>query len=212
MYDQKDQSYFALARRDVVPMVPHCKKLLDVGCGTGATAYVLKSSGVAEQVYGVELFEDAAREARTVLDDVICADISSTDLAFEEKSFDVILCLDVLEHLVDPWSVLTKLKQYLRDDGVLITSIPTIAYAPVILNLLRKRFVYEQSGVMDKTHLRWFTLSSMKEMFASSGFSVERCEPNRASGWKMALFTLLTLGLGWFYSIVQYRFILRKSS
>ena len=210
MYDEKDQAYFAIARRDVLPMVPHCARLLDVGCGTGATSRMLKSEGRCKEAFGIELFDAAAAEAGKHLDQVICADIATTEIPFANQFFDVILCLDVLEHLADPWSALAKLKRVLRDDGCLIASIPNIAYAPVLLKILFNRFEYADSGVLDKTHLRFFTLHTMKNLFADCGFVIEEVQPNRAGGWKIYLMCVLTLGLGCFYSVVQYKIKVRK--
>jgi 2-polyprenyl-3-methyl-5-hydroxy-6-metoxy-1,4-benzoquinol methylase len=207
MYEQKDQEYFNLARTDVLPMVPVCQRLLDVGCGSGATSAMIKQQGICSEAVGIELFEDAATVARTRLDRVITGDISTMDLPFEDHSFDVILCLDVLEHTVDPWSVLRKLRRLIKPGGVLIASIPNIAFAPVILKILCNRFAYEDSGVLDRTHLRFFTLHTIRELFEQSGYTIQRIERNRARGWKILLFTLCTAGLGWLYSTVQFRIV-----
>jgi 2-polyprenyl-3-methyl-5-hydroxy-6-metoxy-1,4-benzoquinol methylase len=193
-------------------MVPRCKRLLDVGCGTGATSALLKHHGVCDEAHGIEFFTDAAKVAESRLDSVLQGDIISLELPYADAYFDVILCLDVLEHTADPWSVLKKLRRVLHPDGVLVASIPNIAFAPVLLKILFDRFEYEESGVLDRTHLRFFTLHTIRNMFESCGYEIHLVERNRASGWKMILFRILTLGLGEFYSTVQYRIVARAKA
>ena len=209
MYEQKDQSYFKLVRSDVVPMIPICNKLLDVGCGSGATSRLLKERGTCKEAHGIELFPEAANEAKKYLDAVHCLSIENSELPYSDNFFDVILCLDVLEHCADPWNVLRNLKRVLNKNGVLIASIPNISYTVVLLKILFNRFEYEDSGVLDRTHLRFFTLYTMKKMFEDSGYEIVRVEKNRAHGWKMYALSVLTLGIAWYYNVVQYKLIVK---
>ncbi len=96
----------------------------------------------------------------------------------EDVKVDCIVFNDVLEHTVDPWSVLRETKRHLNVGGCVVASIPNVRYLPVLIDLIfRSRWEYVDEGVLDRTHLRFFTRSTIEEMFASSGLKIARLEP-----------------------------------
>lgn len=193
------QQYHDLVRRDVVPHVPHRGGvLLDVGGGIGATATRLKDLGAAARVGVVDQL--AMTDEPLPVDFRYAGDLSDPTLipraAAEQGPFDTILALDVLEHLVDPWSVVAQLHQALKPDGQLIASIPNVRNYQVVLPLvLRNRWTLKDSGLLDRTHLRWFVRQSAIELMTSSGLALEDVTPSPSGAGRIRLFRGLTLGL-----------------
>lgn len=177
IYSTKNHAYFANARDDVLAFVPAgVRRILEIGCGTGEFGAALKRRGDVE-IVGVELVEASAALARRHLDQVITADIQCQDIELPAQSFDCLVCNDVLEHLVDPWSVLARLRHFLEPDGWLVTSIPNVRYHKVVRRLLWPgEWRYEDKGVLDRTHLRFFTRASARALVEGAGFAVAREE------------------------------------
>lgn len=177
-YHDKQDSYYAHARREVLPLIPaDTKHLLDIGCGNGATAALIKKSGLCDTASGVELMEGPAQDARTVLDQVWQGEVETHLDALPQRYYDVILCLDVLEHLVNPWDVLAKLTRCLTPNGVIIISLPNIQHYSVTVPLLfAGRWRLADSGLMDKTHMRWFTRSAARDMINQAGLVIDQEE------------------------------------
>jgi len=170
---EKDNSYYQAVNPFIVQAVPStAKRVLDIGCGEGALGEVLKSLGIKE-VCGVEINEAAASKAKKRLDKVIVGDIEEVELSFKNNYFDCIVYGDVLEHLKDPWRVLGRQRKFLAVGGKVIASIPNVLYLPVIKDLLRGRWRYEHAGVLDNTHLRFFTLRELIYMFNWAGYEIE---------------------------------------
>lgn len=197
-YAAKDSQYFANARREIVPWLPkRCTTVLELGCGNGATLKWLKAGGHCQTTCGIELFAEAAQQAAQGVDQVLQGNIETMEPVWPEGHFDLILCLDVLEHLVDPWRVLARLQPLLRPGGRLIASIPNVrnwhALAPL---LFAGRWQYAETGILDKTHLRFFTHDSAVQLVAGSGLqvtAVERLPLNQPGNSRLA--NRLTLGL-----------------
>lgn len=176
--------YYSIPRREVVDLIINSNlptgRILEIGCASGATGKLIKEKGSVKEYIGVEISEEASVLARQFLDRVITADIEKNDLerdyGIEKGSFDLILCLDVLEHLYNPWDVLAGLNEYLKDGGYLIASIPNIQNITIINNLINGRWQYEEAGLLDATHLRFFTISGIKSIFEGSGFTIERLD------------------------------------
>jgi 2-polyprenyl-3-methyl-5-hydroxy-6-metoxy-1,4-benzoquinol methylase len=153
--------------------------VLDLGCASGRLGEALKAQGIASQVDGVELSESAAREARGRLDRVWVADLTDFDWAETADAYDVIIAADVLEHLADPWDTLRELRHHLATEGTIIASIPNIRYWKVIWDLLvRGEFRYVDEGILDRTHLRFFTRTGIRRLFVDSGYIVDHLAPN----------------------------------
>ncbi|MCX7930654.1 MAG: class I SAM-dependent methyltransferase [Chlorobi bacterium] len=197
--------YYHLVRYDVVEYVPnYIRRLLDVGCGAGCTADYLKRVRGIETVIGIEYVPHAAAEAAQRLDCVHTGDIEQIELPYPDGYFDCILCADVLEHLRDPWNVLRRLRRLLTPDGVLIASIPNIRHVRVLAKIVFNRFEYEDSGILDQTHLRFFTRHTIEQLFTTTGYDVRFVGANRSRSWKFTLLNAVTFGLARPFSIVQY--------
>lgn len=208
-----DYSYVGRAREEILPLWPErCERVLEVGCGTGATLAYLKRMRLCRWTPGVELHRETASYARGQVDLVLEASIEQLDLPFEPGSFDVILCLDVLEHLIDPWRVLKAMKGLLSPNGVIIASIPNVRHASVVLPLLLQgRWQYTDSGLLDRSHLRFFTRRTAIKLFETSGYRVDQVlstgtERGRP-GW---LPNLLTLTL--FKRLLELQYLIRAQS
>ena len=159
-YTDKSESYFAHARKEIATLLPsQCGRVLEIGCGSGATLGWLRQSRRTSHTVGVEIAEAAANDAKANVDEVYCLDFERIELPAQNADFDVILCLDVLEHMVNPWGAVDRLvSRYLKSGGVLVVSLPNVRHYSVVLPLLFKgRWDYEDAGLLDRTHLRFFT-------------------------------------------------------
>jgi SAM-dependent methyltransferase len=196
--DTTARQYYGTVREDVVPHVPGGRgTLLDVGGGSGATAARLKVLGKAKRV--------------GVIDIVDCSGYSQADFSYvgnvedesflktvteNEGPFATILCLDVLEHLVDPWQVVSHLHKTLEPGGVIVASIPNVRNYGVVLPLvLRNRWTLRDAGILDRTHLRFFVRSTAIDLMTSSGLELRSVAPSPSGGRRVRLFRRLTFGL-----------------
>jgi 2-polyprenyl-3-methyl-5-hydroxy-6-metoxy-1,4-benzoquinol methylase len=165
--------YYQSPRLEVAEVIPALSaRILDVGCAAGALGEELKRRG-AKEVVGLEKFEAAAQVARTRLDAVHEVDLNTLpSLPYPDGYFDVLVFADVLEHLVEPVSVLKHFLRYLMPDGRVILSLPNVRHESVVLPLLVDgRWQYQDMGIMDRTHLRFFTLREMVAMLRDAGLS-----------------------------------------
>jgi 2-polyprenyl-3-methyl-5-hydroxy-6-metoxy-1,4-benzoquinol methylase len=184
---RKQDDYYARARTDITAMVPRgARRILEVGCGSGNTLDHLKQNGIGTWHGGVEINADMATEAvDRVCIEPIEAVLSMDDDLSAIENFDVILCLDILEHLVDPWTVLRSLVGHLSEGGTVIASIPNIRFYKALLPLVLKgEWSYEESGVLDSTHLRFFTRETAVAMVRDAGLEVTAVEPTALKPWK----------------------------
>ena len=152
-------------------MIADGARVLDIGCGTGSVSAQLISNRNLSLV-GIEPDPSRAQAARDRGIDVRSTYLS-TDLIRELGPFDVVLFADVLEHLPDPWKLLVLAKGALAPSGRVIVSVPNVAHWSVRADLLRGRFRYQDTGIMDATHLRWFTEVGIRQLLASAQLSVE---------------------------------------
>jgi O-antigen biosynthesis protein len=149
-------------------------KILEVGCSSGYLGYALKAVG--HHVTGVEMDSAAAAEAQKVLDEVFFGTVQDFFIGNPEKKYDVIMFADVLEHIADPADVLYITKQHLNANGHLIVSVPNVAHIGVRWMLARGEWNYEDIGIMDRTHLRFFTKATLIDLMSISGFEVQALE------------------------------------
>jgi methionine biosynthesis protein MetW len=171
----QDDAYFEFDRPELRALVPEdARRVLDVGCGAGALGAALREERGIE-VMGLELSADAAARARERLDAVVEADLDALyELPFERGSFDAMVFGDVLEHLRDPHRLLRTLRPWLADEGAIVTSIPNVGHWSVILPLLTQdRWPYADAGLLDRTHVHFFTLAEAELMLRDCGFTVE---------------------------------------
>lgn len=157
----------------MLAMVGKGKRVIDFGCATGYFAKLLSQEGC--EVTGVEVNPDAAKVAEQYCKRVIVADLDNTDIKsfVGEDVFDVVTFGDVLEHLKDPWTFLRSVKDLLTPNGYIVASVPNIAHGSVRLALVEGRFDYAELGLLDSTHIRFFTYDSLHYLFESTGYAIE---------------------------------------
>jgi 2-polyprenyl-3-methyl-5-hydroxy-6-metoxy-1,4-benzoquinol methylase len=174
--------YELTPRVDVYAELPaRFDSILDVGCSRGGFCEYVKGRHPATTVWGIEPDEGAAMEARPRADRVVIGRFPD-DLPADAPKFDVIVFADVLEHLTDPQSALEAASARLAPQGVVVASIPNIRHWRVIKKIaIDGDFTYTDTGILDRTHLRFFTKSTMRALFEDSGFSVARCTPTDLS-------------------------------
>ena len=174
----QDRSYYRHPRRDVGAMIPEgASRILDIGCGEGALGRTLLEKGAAE-VVGIEADPAAAQAARNNLTRVFRGDVETIDFPFADGYFDCVVLADVLEHMRDPLSVLKKVKRCLSGSGVVVASIPNVRFISVITQLAEGRWEYKDEGILDRTHLRFFTRKEMEILFRDAGFELEGVSEN----------------------------------
>lgn len=216
-YNHKDTSYHTGIRMDIISLLPKNteQKVLEIGAGGGDTLVYIKKHKLAQEVVGLELFELAGtNQNNPLIDQFIHGNIEESQSILKQKYFDVIILADVLEHLVDPWTVLEKVCTYLKDDGKLLVSLPNIREIGALVKIaLLGDFRYQNDGVLDKTHLRFFCKKNMLNMLESNEHKVDSFLPAfkvRHDRKKRKLYNNLTFGLMeglWAY---QYLFVVSK--
>ena len=159
----------------VLGLVEPGSRVLEFGCATGYMSHALRDR-LGAAVVGVELDAEAARLAEEHCERVLVGDAEELDLEAElgGDRFDAILFADVLEHLRDPAALLTRVRPFVAEGGVVIASIPNVAHAAVRLALLAGSFRYREQGLLDDTHLRFFTREGVQDLFEGSGYVVTR--------------------------------------
>jgi 2-polyprenyl-3-methyl-5-hydroxy-6-metoxy-1,4-benzoquinol methylase len=172
-----EEKYQDRPRTEVIDMMQFpFHDVLELGCGAGATGKEVKRLHPEVRYIGVELDPEAATEARAGLDQVITANIEQISLehyGIRKHSFDAIICADVLEHLYDPWTIVSSFHEYLKPGGRVLASIPNVQNVRLLQNLVVGRWAYSSQGLLDATHIRFFTLQEIGEMFVKNGFLVE---------------------------------------
>jgi 2-polyprenyl-3-methyl-5-hydroxy-6-metoxy-1,4-benzoquinol methylase len=174
--------------------------LLEVGCGSGAFAEGLREQRTAAdarvEIWGVEMDETAARRASEHLDHVLHGDFAAVRKDLPAGHFDCVVLNDVIEHVLEPGDLLQSLRPLLKPGGFLVASIPNVRYFFNVVDLaVHGRWDYTDEGILDRTHLRFFTRSSMIRLLEESGFSVEKTAGiNPTGSLKFRLANLLTLG------------------
>ena len=161
-------------------LIPQGARVLDIGCGTGSLT-IAATKGLGADILGIEPDPQRAELARSRGLDVVCGNVDR-DLLRERGPFDVIILADVLEHLAEPSQLLEELAHVLTPGGKILASIPNVAHWTVRLRLLVGKFDYQGVGIMDATHLRWFTAYSTRMLFTRCGFRVASMRPT-AGTW-----------------------------
>jgi O-antigen biosynthesis protein len=177
--DQRGDDYGARERTEALAfLAPPLGEVLDVGCAQGQNAAALRARG-ATRVVGIELDERFARVAKMSFDEVVTGSVED-ELPWQPRSFDTVLCYDVLEHLRDPWTTLARLHELLRPGGRVHVAMPNARHTSLWLPLVRRgRFAYAPAGILDVTHLRFFARRDAEDLLRSAGFEVTAVEHQR---------------------------------
>lgn len=204
---KETEDYYNQNRQDVANLI-NCDvhKILDVGCGEGYFLKHIKETHGSE-TWGIELDPEIGERAKKNVDHVLVGSVESELSKIPDNYFDCISFNDVLEHLYNPQEVLALIAPKLVSSGFIIASIPNVRYYHNLKELMiRKDWEYKDSGILDSTHVRFFTKKSMKRMFEKTGFHVERMVGiNALSSWKFKCFNALTFGI--FDDTKYFRFV-----
>lgn len=196
-YESKTDDYFGGVRGDFLALLqqqPVVGHVLEIGCGTGDTGAAALAQGLAQTYTGVEITPKAASVARTRLSDVLEGDVERMALPWPDQHFDAVLMSEVLEHLVDPWTLVKRVAEKMKPGAVVLASSPNVAQIAILRGIIADRWELTEEGVMDRTHLRWFTQGSYRQMFEDAGIKVEQVQPMAPPGPVGKLFNLVTLG------------------
>lgn len=161
---------------DLLKSIPiEAKRIIEIGCSSGALAREFKKISPNCHYSGVEIDAEYAELAKRYCDDVFNLNIDHVDEKFwhTNKEKDCWIFGDTLEHLVDPWEVLKNIRSVIPENGFVLACIPNVQHWSVQVRLNVGHFKYQPAGLLDKTHLRWFTRITIIEMFAESGFGIQ---------------------------------------
>jgi O-antigen biosynthesis protein len=166
----------------VARLVGKNKTILEIGCGPGSQSKVFKEE-LECAVVGIEIDPARAENARNYCREVHVANLDTDDIGslLKGERFDVIVCADVLEHLKNPEAVLCKLKEFLRPDGYLVASIPNVTHASIVYAMIHGRFEYQSEGLLDSTHIRFFSCASALSLIEYSGYWVSELQKARSA-------------------------------
>ncbi|MDA8324629.1 MAG: class I SAM-dependent methyltransferase [Nitrospiraceae bacterium] len=215
MYNGKPEGYFRNCRQSLIDLIPGKGggRILEIGAGCGNTLIEAKKRGIGRIIVGIDLVPvENSNQSHHEMDRFIIGDIEEMELDFEDGYFDVIICGDVLEHLVDPWRTVGRLARYLEKGGHFIASIPNLREINTLASIIFKgEFRYAESGIMDKAHLRFFCRRNIMEMFEQNGLKVISLSSNfdiEKSGRK--LLSNLTFGLFYDFFASQYNVVAQR--
>lgn len=205
-YEDKAIDYYDNYRSDIIPLLPkHSARALEIGCGTGNTLAYLKANGYCDWTYGVEMFPEALDRAASNIDILYSCNIEGAVLPIEPHSINLILCLDVLEHLVNPEKVISYLHTLLAPEGIIIASIPNVRHYSVVFPLVFKNeWEYKNAGVLDSTHLKFFVKKTAVDLMESSGLKLEDLVHSGLFTKKQKILNAITFGAIRSFCTLQY--------
>lgn len=161
--------------RDLLALIPkNASRLIEIGCNAGSLAAAFKKINEKCNYLGVELDQNAAQLAGAYCDAVYQMNIEAADDSFFQKMADRDCWIfgDVLEHLLDPWGLLSKIRKIIPENGCIVACIPNAQHWSLQAKLSIGDFRYQDAGLLDRTHIRWFTRATIFELFQSTGFEV----------------------------------------
>jgi len=173
-YEYEVDTSSETAAANVVRMVGQNKRALELGCGPGSITKILAERGGC-RVTGIELDRDAIERVKPYCEVVMQADLNSDQwplLLTNSGKFDVVLAADVLEHLYDPWSALKRMVAFINESGCLVLSLPHVGHAAIMSCLYNGDFGYRDWGLLDRTHIRFFGLKNIEDLFAQAALKV----------------------------------------
>lgn len=188
----KNNEYYGNTRPEMLPFIPKdATRILEVGCGDGNFSAQLVKEGV--ETWAIEPNKESATSASEKLFKVLEGTIDARLKEVPDDYFDVIIMNDVIEHLLEPWDDIQKLKSKLKKDGVFVTSIPNVRYAKNMFNLLFKRdWKYTDDRILDITHYRFFTRKSIRRLWEENGYEIQKMKGiNRTKSFAFVPFALL---------------------
>lgn len=209
--ETKDEKYFNYARQDLIKLLPSGfkpERVLEIGCGNGNTGEMLKNEYGSTHITGVEIDPIAAAKALEKLNTIIVGNIEVIPWPFSDVQFDLIVLADILEHLVDPWKLVARLQTVIHAEGLILASIPNVQHWRTVLGLLRGNWEYKKAGILDKTHLRFFTFKSVRELFELAGWEILKIVPRPQRTPK--LFALFSFGLLAPFGMYQFLLLAKK--
>lgn len=180
MKNQKKHNYeydvdttSASAPANVVRLVGTGKRVLEIGCGPGSITKVLATEGQCT-VTGMELDLSAIEKVAPFCESILQADLNAKDWPTQlgDKRFDVVIAADVLEHLYNPWQTLEKMATLINEDGYIVISLPHVGHAAVIACMMNGNFEYRDWGLLDRTHIRFFGLKNIEDLFTNAGLKI----------------------------------------
>jgi len=183
MYDEKDTGYFSTVRIELLNLIPEENRngtILEIGAASAETLLYAKKHNYAKNIYGIELVDipDSQQNSKE-LEDFVIGNIENISFPFPDVKFDAIILGDVLEHLIDPYKLLQELTQYLSPQGVVIASIPNIREWKTMKQIFFKGdFKYADEGILDRTHLRFFTKKNIIDLFQDNGYTIQTIKSN----------------------------------
>ena len=170
----KVKSLYSNANPKILDLYENEENILDIGCSTGMLAEKIRQINPIVKIDGVDISIDAKHEAEKHLDNFYLLNLDTDEFPNFGKKFDLIILGDVLEHIKHPDELLLKLENLLTKNGKIIISIPNVAYFRIRFRLLFGNFDYGDTGIMDRTHLRFFTQKTAKQLINSSGYKIEQ--------------------------------------
>lgn len=209
-YLDKSNDYFSIIREDIISFIGNEKGLnvLEIGAGTGETLLELKKRGVANRISGFDIIDINPNKEK--FDCFIIGNIENQLNPFEKKEFDIIILADVLEHLIDPEKTIEKLIPCLKKGGSFYISLPNIRNIKVLYQIFMKgSFEYADSGILDKTHLRFYCKKDMIELVSLfHNLKIEKVESNLKHTYsKKSILNKLTFGF--FEEFLSLQFFLK---
>lgn len=217
-YENKASDYYSNIRLDLVELIDADKKnlkVLEIGAAYGETLNYLKENGIANEAVGIELYEDKNNTVRyKKIDKFIFGNINEIQIPEYDNYFDLILLPDVLEHIFEPKIALAKAKKFLKEDGEMIVSMPNIRhYSAFVKIFIKGNFQYDESGLFDYTHARFYCKSDIIKLLEDSNFKIIKIQSS-ITNFKGKSFTkvinLVTFGIFEQFFSFQYFFKIKK--
>lgn len=209
----KSSDYYREVRTDLLALAPEIHgRVLEIGCAEGLTMEYLRDRFGCTMV-GLDYCESAVETARAKGFEVHSCDLNREPLPFGSEEFDYIVIGDVLEHLYDPWSFMKDIVSRLTPDGTVLFSIPNVKHYSLLKNLiLRDRWEYSESGLLDVTHIRFFTLDGIRTLLARSGLMMTALGYNLSRSTLMRVINFLCFNRLQSFFVGQYLCAAKKST
>ena len=194
-FEDINSHYYTRVKSWMVPFFEdRPNMILDLGCGAGALGQKLIQAGKVKALVGAEIFPAAAEQAAKIYQHVHVGDLEQMRLDYPER-FDYVVCGDILEHLKDPYTMVQQIFNWLRPGGSLLVCVPNVRNFRLLNSLVfTGNWEYVSSGILDRTHLRFFTRRSCERMLVDAGFEVYHSHMV-VEGPKKTLLNRVTLGL-----------------